>query len=66
MTLINDCLMNPTLINDCLMNPTLINDCLMIILKNMALIIDFVNDYIIDFLFFFSFPRLFKVLINFY
>ena len=55
-----------TLINDCLMNPTLINDCLMIILMNMTLIIDFVNDYIIDFLFFFSFPRLFKVLVNFY
>ena len=55
-----------TLINDCLMNPTLINGCLMIIIMNMTLIIDFVNDYIIDFLFFFSFPRLFKVLVNFY
>ena len=54
-----------TLINDCLMNPTLINGCLMIILMNMTLIIDFVNDYIIDFLFFSGFLDFLKYLLIF-
>ena len=54
-----------TLINDCLMNPTLINGCLMIILMNMTLIIDFVNDYIIDFLFFSAFLDFLKYLLIF-
>ena len=51
-----------TLINDCLINPTLINDCLMIILIKKILIIDFVNDYIIDFLFFSAFLDFLKYL----